>query len=342
MNSFHGDPSLNIYIALSPEIFDEIQLAKHMPALESAATVQRWEGPGNPPPGVLAAAMQQNEVIITGWGTPSMIEMLTGWQPQISPLRLVAHTAGSVKFLLTADALERGLLVTTANDSLAEAVAEWTIGAFLAMRRKIITSAMRFHAGQPPLGWDTMRELPGSVIGIIGASAIGRRVMDLLRPWNVQILLFDPYFSPQLAAQYSAKLVSLEDLMRQSDIVSLHAPVTPETIGMLRGEHFAMMKDGALFVNTARGRLVEMPGLLAELQRGRIDALLDVTDPQEPLPPESPFFRLPNCVVLPHIAGMSAEARARQGAMTAEDILRFAAGQPLLRQVTLAKWATMA
>jgi phosphoglycerate dehydrogenase-like enzyme len=187
-----------------------------------------------------------------------------------------------------------------------------------------------------------MRELPGSVVGIIGASAIGRRVMALLRPWEVSLLLYDPYCAPEIAARYGATLVELDDLMARSDIVTLHAPVTPETIGMLGAAQFAAMKEGALFVNTARGRLLDHDALLAELSSGRISALLDVTDPHEPLPADSPFFALENCVVLPHIAGMSAEARARQGRYTLDETLRFLAGEPLRYAVTRTRWDTMA
>jgi phosphoglycerate dehydrogenase-like enzyme len=187
-----------------------------------------------------------------------------------------------------------------------------------------------------------MRELPGSTVGIIGASAIGRRVMALLRPWNVRILLYDPYASLATAAEYAAQQVDLLTLMRESDIVSLHAPVTPETLKMLGAEQFAAMKDGALFINTARGRLVDHDALLRELQTGRIAAVLDVTDPIEPLPAGSPFFQLDNCVVFPHIAGHSLEARVRQGSMVADDILAYLQGQPLRYEVAVSRWATMA
>jgi phosphoglycerate dehydrogenase-like enzyme len=130
--------------------------------------------------------------------------------------------------------------------------------------------------------------------------------------------------------------------MRQSDTVTLHAPVTPETLGMLGAAEFAAMKDGALFVNTARGRLIDHDALLHELQTGRINALLDVTDPTEPLPQDSPFFALDNCVVLPHMAATTVDARQRQSRMVVDDTLRFLAGEPLHYQVTRERWDTMA
>ena len=331
-----------VYVAISPELYGEIQFGEHMKALEEAARVERWLGPGSPPQAVVDEAARRAEVLVTGWGTPSLIQTLRDWQPQTFKLRLVAHTAGSLRSLLPPEALARGLTVTHANDSLAEAVAEFTMGAMLAMRRQMILSAERYRAGEAKLPFTSMHELPGSVVGIIGASAIGRRVMELLKPWGAHILLYDPYCSRATAAALSAQLVDLETLMRESDIVSLHAPVTEETLGMLGEGHFAMMKEGALFINTARGRLIDQAGLLKALQSKRIWALLDVTDPTEPLPKDSGLWGLENCVILPHIAGHSVEARARQGQYMAEDIVRFLRGEGLRFQVAPERWDIMA
>lgn len=327
-----------IYAAISPELADQIQLEDALRRLEGQAQIERWAGPGSPPPDVLRQALRTASVLVTGWGTPSLIDLpLTG-----SAVRLVAHTAGSVKHLLAVEQLAAGLRVSSANESLAEAVAEFTIGAILAMRRQMFLCAARYKAGQFAQPYTAFHELSGSTVGIIGASAIGRRVMELLRPWHVKLLVYDPYCPPALLGAYQAEAVGLLELFQRSDIVSLHAPVTPETTGMLRSEHFRALKDGALFVNTARGRLVDADALLRELQTGRISALLDVTDPLEPLPLDSPFFQLENCVLLPHIAGHSAEARRRQGQYAAEDIQNFLAGRPLRFEVLPERWATNA
>ena len=331
-----------VYIALTPELYEQLGLAQTVSTWEPYACVERWPGPGSPPLDVVQEAVQRAAVLVTGWGTPSLIELLRDWSPESSPLRLVAHTAGSVKHLLTRDLLARGVLVSHANDSLAEAVAEFTLGAIIAMRRQMFLSAARYHAHQPAPPFTGMHELPGSVVGIIGASAIGRRVMDWLQPWRVKILLYDPYLPAQQALAWNAECVDLLELFRRADIVSLHAPITPETISMLRGEHFQAMKDGALFVNTARGVLVDHPALLRELQTGRISALLDVTDPTEPLPVDSPFFQLENCVLIHHQAANSLEARLRQGRFTGEDVLAYLEGRPLQHRVHPERWETMA
>jgi phosphoglycerate dehydrogenase-like enzyme len=332
-----------VYIAINAQLFDEIRFGDYLPALQAAAQVERWPGPGNPPLEVVLDVIRRAEVLVTGWGTPGLAESLLHWSPQTSSLRLLAHTAGSIHHLVKRETVERGLLVTHANESLAEAVAEFTLGAFLAMRRQMFLCFERFKDQKPAPSFQVMNELPGSVIGIIGASAIGRRVMEMLRPWHVHILLFDPYAGPEVAAEYAAEQVNdLVELFRRSDIVSLHAPITPETIGMLRAEHFGAMKEGALFVNTARGRLVDHAALLAELQKGKIWAMLDVTDPTEPLPPDSPFLTLDNCVIIPHQAGNSVQARLRQGKYIADDILSYLAGRPLRFPVSAGRMSTMA
>ena len=329
------------YVAVSPERVRELYLDHYLDDLAGHPRVERWEGDGNPPLDVVSDALRRAEVVFTGWGTPSLTP-LAEWTPQTFAVRLIAHTAGTVKSLIPRDGLERGLLVTHAAESLAESVAEFTIGAIIMARRQFVPSVNRLKAGQPRLPLARMRELGGSTVGVIGASSIGRRVMRLLAPWDVTILLYDPYCPPPVAAEHGATPVSLDELMRRSDVVTLHAPVTPETIGMLGAAEFGAMKEGALFVNTARGRLIDPDALLAELRRGRIDALLDVTDPTEPLPPDSPFFALENCVVAPHMAAITVEARQRQSRYTVEETLRFLRGEPLRYEVTRARWDTMA
>jgi phosphoglycerate dehydrogenase-like enzyme len=330
-----------VYVALAPALLRELELDHELPRLREVAHVEVWEGPGDPTPAAVGAALRHSHVLVTGWGVPPLAE-LTDWSPEGSPLRLVIHSAGTVKQLVPVEAIERGLLVTHANEALADAVAEFTLGAIILGWRNVFAAAERYRAGAVALPVATQREIRGSTVGVIGASAIGRRVMQLLRPLGARLLLADPYATPTIAAEHGATLVELGELLRESDIVSLHAPVIAETIGMLGAAEFAAMKRGALFVNTARGRLIDDDALLGELQRGRLSALLDVTDPIEPLPLDSPLFRLENCVLLPHMAGISLEARRRQGRIVVDEAIRFLAGEPLQHQVTRARWDTMA
>jgi phosphoglycerate dehydrogenase-like enzyme len=330
-----------VYLALAPDLVRDLDLDPQLARLDELADVERWPGPGRPSPEAMAEALTRAEVLVTGWGTPPLTA-LADWSPERFPLRLVAHSAGTVKQLVPLAALERGLRVTHANDSLAESVAEFTIGLMILARRQTFQAWARMKTGQPHVPLHTQRELTGSTVGIIGASNIGRRVMRLLQPWRVTTLLYDPYCPPAVAAELGATLVPLLDLMRQSDIVSLHAPVTAQTLKMLGAAEFGAMQDGALFINTARGRLIDADALLRELQAGRLFAVLDVTDPTEPLPLVSPFYQVENCVILPHMAAVSVEARRRQGVYTVDDVFRYLTGQPLLHEVMAERWDTMA
>lgn len=330
-----------VYVAVSPERVRELYLDERLGNLAEVARVERWPGAGNPPLDVVADALRRAEVVVTGWGTPSLAP-LAAWTPEEFAVRLIAHSAGTVKSLVPVEAVERGLRVTHANQSLAESVAEFTVGTIITARRQVIPSVARMKAGEGRVPLTRMRELGGSTVGIIGASQIGRRVMRLLAPWELTLLLYDPYCPPAVAAEHGATLVGLDELLRRGDIVTLHAPVTPETLGMLGAAEFGAMKEGALFVNTARGRLIDHDALLAALRSGRIDAWLDVTDPTEPLPADSPFFALENCVVTPHMAAITVEARQRQSRYTVEEIVRFLRGEPLHYEVTLARWEIMA
>lgn len=330
-----------IYLALSPKLVEGLFLEPQLERLEPVAQLERWTGPEKPSLEIVTDALRRAPIVITGWDTPSLTS-LAEWTPTDFAVRLIAHSAGTVKHLLPVQALERGLIVTHANDALAESVADFTLGAILAARRQMFASAARMKAGHAGVPLSQMHELRGSTVGIIAASNIGRRVMRLLAPWDVTLLLYDPHCSPQVAADHHATLVSLDELLRRSDIVSLHAPITKETIGMLGAAQFAAMKDGALFVNTARGVLIDHAALLRELQSGRLSALLDVTDPTEPLPPDSPFFALENCVVLPHMAANTVQARQQQSKYTIDEVLRFLAGEPLRHQVTRERWEIMA
>jgi phosphoglycerate dehydrogenase-like enzyme len=334
-------PKPLIYVALSQGVLHELEFASYLPQLQALADVQIWDGAGNPSQQAITEACTTAQVLITGWGVPFLAQ-LDHWERDNSPLRLVMHSAGTVKQLVPVDCITRGLQVSRANDSLAESVAEFTVGAIIMARRNAFAAANRYRHGQPLLAITSQRELKGSTVGIIGASAIGRRVMQLLQPFGVQILLADPYATPEIASAHGATLTDLDTVLSQSDIVSLHAPVTEQTIGMLGAAQFAAMQDGALFVNTARARLIDSDALLSELQTGRINAVIDVTEPHEPLPVDSPFFQLENCVVLPHMAAVTRDARLRQSQIVVDEITRFLTSQPLHYAVDTQRWDVMA
>ena len=150
-------------------------------------------------------------------------------------------------------------------------------------------------------------------------------------------MAYDPYLSEEEASALGVSKVSLENLMSCSDIVSLHAPATEETKHMINKTNLRLMKDGAIFINTARGSIVNEQDLIKELETGRITACLDVTDP-EPPDINSPLRKLPNVVLTPHIAGAIANNRLRNGRYAIDELERFFRGEKILYEVNLSHW----
>ena len=164
-------------------------------------------------------------------------------------------------------------------------------------------------------------------VGIIGASTIGRLVLERLRALDVDVLVADPTITTDEAVGLGATLVELDELMGRSDIVSLHAPLLPSTLGMIGRRQLRLMRDRATFLNTARGRLVDHDALRAELATGRINAVLDVTEP-EPLEPGDLLYRLPNVLLTPHIAGSLGTELHRMTASALDEVEHLVTGTP--------------
>ena len=179
------------------------------------------------------------------------------------------------------------------------------------------------------------------VIGIVGASLIGRRVVELLQPFDFSVLLHDPFLAADEAAALGVELCDLDALMARSDIVSLHAPILPATRHMIEARRLALLRDGATLINTARGWLVDHAALQAELVSGRINAVIDVTEP-EVLPAGSPLYELPNVLLTPHIAGALGGERERLGDAIVAEIERYVHGEPLRHVVTRERLERMA
>jgi phosphoglycerate dehydrogenase-like enzyme len=271
-------------------------------------------------------ALEQAQVVLSGWGCPPLDEALLARAPE---LRAIVHAAGGVKGHVTAACWERGLLVSTAAGANAGPVAEYTLARILLAGKAADRMAHAYRVRRAPL--DLISEFPdvgnlGKTVGIVGLSRIGKRVVELLEPFDFNVLVSDPYVDGS---------VPLDELLAASDIVSLHAPSLPSTRHMLDARRLSLLPDGATLINTARGALVDHDALVAELLSGRIDAVIDVTEP-EVLPPDSPLYDLPNVVLTPHIAGALGVEVRRLGDSALDELERFARGEPFAHPVTRA------
>jgi D-3-phosphoglycerate dehydrogenase len=250
-------------------------------------------------------------------------------------LRLVAVSRGGPVNIDMMAARARGVTVVNTPGRNASAVAEFTIGAILAETRNITRGHDALRAGE----WRgdlyradvAGRELSELTVGVIGYGAIGSRVVRLLRAFGPRVLVADPYV--QLSAADAADGVQLVDrmqLLAQADVVTLHARVTPETTGFIDSDAFARMKPGAIFVNTARGPMVDYDALHDALARNHLRGAMLETFAVEPAPPDWPLLQLPNVTLTPHIAGASIKTVTIAAAQAAEEVRRHLDGQPPL------------
>lgn len=270
---------------------------------------------------------------ITSWGVATLDKEIIKAAPQ---LQVMAHMGSSVRRFISQAIWDRGIHVTSAGIVLAESVAETTLGFIITGLKNIWPLARHVRNGgwREKPEWDRWvpREVYQKNIGVIGASNVGRHLISLLRPFGPNILLYDPFVSQEEAKALGVESYSLEDLLIQSDVVSLHAPANKDTYHLLSKQRLAMMKDDALLINTARGSLIDQEALIVELRKGRFFAFLDVTDP-EPPNPESPLRELENVIVFPHIAGCI-ENCSKMGELAVEELRRYFASEPAIYQIT--------
>jgi D-3-phosphoglycerate dehydrogenase len=250
-------------------------------------------------------------------------------------LQLVAVSRGGPVNIDMVAARARGVTVVNTPGRNASAVAEFTLGAILAETRNITRGHDALRRGE----WRgdlyradaTGEELSELTVGVIGYGAIGTRVVRLLRAFGARVLVADPYV--QLTAADAAdgvRLVDRMELLAEADIVTLHARVTPETTGFIDADAFARMKKGAIFVNTARGPMVDYDALTEALESDHLRGAMLETFAVEPAPPNLRLLRLPNVTLTPHIAGASLKTVKIAAAQAAEEIRRRLDGEPPL------------
>ncbi len=278
---------------------------------------------------LLAAA----DACITSWEVARLDADVMAAAPK---LKAMAHMGSSVGRFVSDAFWARGMHLTSSGIALARSVAETTIGLMLVGQKQIWPLGQHVRDGgwrDSPV-WERWysRELFRKKVGIIGASNVGRHVIELLEPYDTDILLYDPFVEAAEAAELGTTKVELDELLEQSDVVSLHAPANKATYQMLNAEGLARMKDDALLINTGRGSLIDEQALITELQKGRFFAFLDVTDPEPPAL-DSPLRSLPNVVVTPHIAGCIENCN-HMGELAVEELRRFFAGEPPIYQIT--------
>jgi D-3-phosphoglycerate dehydrogenase len=250
-------------------------------------------------------------------------------------LKLVAVSRGGPVNVDMEAARKQGVRVVNAPGRNASAVAEFAVGAILAQTR-LITAG---HEGLRGGAWRgdlyradrSGRELAEMLVAVIGYGQVGTRLVKLLKPFGCRILVCDPYAQLSQADRADGvEQVDLDDALRRADVVTLHARVTVETTGFIGTEQLARMRPGAVFVNTARGPLVDYGALHEALASGHLGGAVLDTFAAEPVSSGSPLLRLPNVTLTPHIAGASVRTITVAAEAAAEEVRRYIEGEPAL------------
>jgi glyoxylate reductase len=244
-------------------------------------------------------------------------------------LRLVANYGAGYDLVDVEGCRRRGIAVTNTPGVTSAATADLAFGLILAVRRRIVAGDSFVRSGRWGSDWadEPLRgeEVAGSTLGIVGLGKIGQAVDQRARGFDMRVLhtrsrpTDDPAYRP------------LADLLAESDVVSLHLPLTDETRGLIDAERLALMRDGSCLINTARGLIVDEPALVAELVSGRLQAGLDVFAHEPTVPPE--LFELPNVVMTPHLGTATEATREAMTRVLVDNLLAAEAGRPLPNEV---------
>lgn len=332
-----------LVIAHSPglHVFDEADLERIADVAEilDPEPIGSWDDPR------ANELLARAEVILGHWGCPPLDARTLDRTPGLG---LFAYAAGTVKTTVTDDVFDRGIRVTSGAAANAEPVAEFTLAMILLSNKDVLFQRDALRTPRDDSVW-AFRQ-PGAIavgnydktIGVVGASLIGRRLIELLASFpHLRVVLYDPFVTADDAAAMGATKLELDELCSVSDILTIHAPDLPSTRHMIGATQLGALRTGATVINTARGGLLDHDALLVEVTSGRLSAVLDVTDP-EPLPDDHALWGLPNVVLTPHIAGSQGTELRRMVDDAVDEIDRWRTGRPAHNGITKEQLARLA
>ncbi len=291
---------------------------------------------------IIASGGSDAEYIFSTWGMPAFTEEEI--KKYLPNLKAIFYSAGTVQGFAR-EFLNCGVSVFSAWAANGVPVAEYTVAQIiLANKGFFVTSRIakdkNFRGGKEKLS-----KFPGNFgakIGIIGAGMIGKMVINMLKAYKLDVLVFDPFLPDSVANEFGVTKTSLEELFSECNVISNHLANNPQTVGMLNGKLFSLMKENATFLNTGRGAQVVEEELIKVLtEREDLIAILDVTDPEPPVE-DSPFYSLPNCILTPHIAGSNGLEVHRMAEYMRDEFINFTSGKACKYQVSLKMLETMA
>jgi phosphoglycerate dehydrogenase-like enzyme len=251
-------------------------------------------------------------------------------------LRAVFYGAGSIRGITSPAFWRRDITISSAYAANALPVAEYTLGAILLSLKRFWSHTLAVRDERDSWG-NHLRYAPGayqSTVGLVSLGMIARRVIELLKAFEVNCIVYCPFLTEAEAANLGVEKCSLAEVFHRSDVVSIHTPLLPETTGLITGELIASMKEGATLINTSRGAVVRETEMIEVLRRrSDLSAVLDVSDPEPPVR-GSDLVRLPNVMLTPHISGSLGPECRRLGRWMVEELVRYLEAKPLRWQIT--------
>jgi len=275
------------------------------------------------------SACGEVEILFTGWGPPLLDEAFLEKFPQ---LQAVFHGAGTIREMVTPAFWERDITISSCHHINAEFVSDYCLGAILLGMKGVFFYQRKLKEQKEFLHGD-QHGFPGThdtVIGLCSYGSTARLLRRKMKPWGFRICVYDPYLSEGEAEMEGVELVGLADLFERCHLVSLHTPLLENTRGMIKEDLICSMPPNSIFLNTARGKLVDMPGFYRAVEtRKDIQFILDVTDPEYPDKGHA-IYSIGNVFVTPHIAGATGYECVALGNFVIEEFRRYLDGEALV------------
>ena len=304
-------------------VVDRVYLEEqHVKKLRSVADAKIFEDIPKTP-NELKERIKEADIVIVGWS--HLTEDILN---SAEKLKMVSIWATTCHYADLEAASKRGIAVAHVPGYATESVAEHVLALLLAAARKLLLADAHVRRGEfdwrPFRGW----ELAGKTIGIIGTGAIGCRVAEIGKAFRMRILAFDKYPNFKKAEEIGMKYVALKMLLKESDVMTLHVPLTHETEGLIGKKEIEVMKNGCVLINTSQGKVIDEKALIAALKSRKLSyAGLDVFE-QEPPPKANPLFKLDNTVLSPHIGFHTVEAAKKCTDICIDNVMKFLEGRP--------------
>jgi phosphoglycerate dehydrogenase-like enzyme len=335
-----GGKCMKIFVAIQKSNSRALQFANGTDQLlESIGDVEWYDSEERMTQEYLAEKMKNVDVVITSWGTPKITaEMVNG-----TTVKMIGHMAGSLKGVIDRDVYNTGIKICSGNEGFGRTVAEHNlIMILMGLRRSYdFIYNMRTNKNSWSTGEQVVDGINGSTIGIVSYGTISKWLVKYLKAFECRIIVNSAYCTEEEAQKVGFEVErDLDKMIEQCDVVTILSTLTEKTFHLFDKERLAKLKDGALLVNVARGSIIDEEAMIAELESGRLFAVLDVYE-KEPLPAESPLRTLSNVYTFPHVGGKTHECRSNMGKIIVEDIERLKNGQELVNAVPVEAFARM-